>query len=72
MTAQTQIVATPAHGLDTDFSALGTEFHMPGLGMLGELMDNLSGPSNDNAPIKVAKLDNTPSFQPTPVPGMRM
>ncbi|MDW9478767.1 hypothetical protein GOB57_08620 [Sinorhizobium meliloti] len=72
MTAQQQIVATPAHGLDTDFSALGTEFQMPGLGMLGELMDSLSGPPNDNTPVKVAKLDNVPSYQPAPVPGMRM
>jgi hypothetical protein len=55
-----------------DFSALGTDFHMPGLGMIGELMDSLSGPSNDNTPIKIAKHDHTPAFQPAPVPGMRM
>jgi len=72
MTTQQQLTATPAHGLDMDFSALGTDFHMPGLGMIGELMDSLSGPSNDNAPVKVAKHDHTPSFQPAPVPGMRM
>jgi hypothetical protein len=72
MATQNALLATPIHGLDTDFTALGTDFHMPGLGMLGELMDSLSGPSNDNAPVKVAKLDHVPSHQPTPVPGMRM
>lgn len=71
--SSTHMAATPAYGLDMDFTSLGGEFHMPGLGMLGELMDTLSGPQQDNAPIKVAKLENTPSFQPAPaVPAMRM
>ena len=73
MTTNDQIVATPAHGLDMDFTSMGADFHMPGLGMFGELLDSLSGPTNDNAPVKAAKLENTPSFAPTPsVPGMRM
>jgi len=72
MAQQEQIAATPAYGLDMDFSGFSAEFHMPGLGMLGDLMDSLSSPSSDNAPVKVAKLDHVPSHQPVPVPGMRM
>nr|WP_250807996.1 hypothetical protein [Neorhizobium tomejilense] len=64
--------ATPANGLDIDFTAFGADFHMPGLGLFGELMDSLSSPTSEAAPVKVAKLDNVPSFQPAPVPGMRM
>lgn len=67
-----QLSAIPANGLDIDFTAFGADFHMPGLGLFSELMDSLSTPTNDAAPVKAAKLDNVPSFQPAPVPGMRM
>jgi hypothetical protein len=73
MSSNTQMTATPAHGLDIDFNAFGGDFHMPGLGLFGELMDSLSSPNNSPAPVKVAKFDNVPSFQPTPsAPGPRM
>lgn len=73
MTETAQISATPAHGLDIDFTSLGGDFHMPGLGMFADLVDSLSSPTPDNAPVKVSKLDNVPSYQPSAaVPSMRM
>ena len=68
--SQTQVQAAPANGLDFNFDALGGDFHMPGFGLLTELVDSLSGPANEAAP-KAAKLDNVPSFAPS-VPAMRM
>jgi hypothetical protein len=67
-----QITATPAYGLDIDFSGFGGHFTMPGFGSLTELVDALSGPVQEAAPAKIAKLDHTPSFQPAGVPAMRM
>lgn len=72
MTNANFIEATPAHGLGIDFSSFGADFHMPGLGIMTDLIDALAGPSAENAPAaKVSKLDNTPAFS-HPVPGMKM
>lgn len=67
-----ELNATPAYGMDIDFSSLGGGFHMPGMGLLGEMMDMLSSPSQDAAPAKVEKHDHKPSYAVAAVPTMKM